>query len=387
MALASGPLVGIRVIEMVGIGPIPHIGMWFSDMGAEVIRIDRFTNASSYGANPGDVPGRGRRSIAIDLKHSEGVETLLNLIETADLLVEGMRPGVMEKLGLGPDTCLARNPKLVYGRVTGWGQEGPLSQAAGHDINYTSITGALDCVGRPDTGPIPPMNMLGDFAGGALYSSMGMLAALLHAQKTGEGQVVDGAITDGVIHLMSCIHGMQAIGLWDQPRGNNILDGGAPYYDVYECSDGLYVSIGAIEPQFYTLLFEKLDLELEGDLFTQQFDKTQWPQIKARIANKIKTKTRAQWTALLEGTDVCFAPVLNTKEAAQHPHNLYRKSFVERDGVLQSAPTPRFSKTPGAIQGSPIGAGHNTQAVLTDMGLTPDQINELVEKGIVKSSD
>jgi alpha-methylacyl-CoA racemase len=384
MAQSTGPLSGIRVIEMIGIGPVPHIGMWLSDMGADVIRIDRPANASAYGANPGDVPGRGRRSIAVDLKQPEGVETVLKLLETADIIFEGMRPGVMEKLGLGPDACLQRNPKIVYGRVTGWGQEGPLSQAAGHDINYIGITGALDSVGREETGPIPPMNLFGDFAGGALYTAMGIMAALVHALRTGEGQVVDGAITDGVIHLMSCIHGLKAVGMWDKPRGGNILDGGAPYYDVFQCSDGLYIGLGAIEPQFYTLMLEKLELEIVDDVFTEQFDKSKWPAIKARIAARVKTRTRQQWTDIMEGTDVCFAPVLSMDEAPQHAHNVARGSFVNIDGVVQSAPAPRFSKTPGAIQGPPIAAGNNTRDVLEDMGLTTEQIEQLIAQGIVK---
>lgn len=381
---AVGPLSGLRVIEMASIGPVPHMGMVLSDLGADVIRLDRMHNASAYGANPGDITGRGRRSVALNLKTSEGVDAALQLLDTADVLIEGMRPGVMEKLGLGPDVCCERNPRLVYGRVSGWGQEGPLAQTAGHDINYIAITGLLAAVGRRDGEPVPPLNMMGDFAGGALYGLIGVLAALLERQHSGLGQVVDAAISDGVFSLLSCIHGLKAVNFWDLQRESNILDGGAHYYSVYQCKDGHYISLGAIEPQFYKLLHEMLELPFDDAMYMEQLDKTQWPKLKQKFAKIFKTRTRQQWCELLEGTDVCFAPVLDMDEAAHHPHNIARANLIERDGVLQSAPAPRFSRTPGSIQGSPVDAGANSDEILAEMGLTVQQISDLRQQGIVK---
>lgn len=381
---AVGPLSGLRVIEMASIGPVPHMGMVLSDLGADVIRLDRMHNASAYGANPGDITGRGRRSVALNLKTSEGVDAALQLLDTADVLIEGMRPGVMEKLGLGPDVCCERNPRLVYGRVSGWGQEGPLAQTAGHDINYIAITGLLAAVGRRDGEPVPPLNMMGDFAGGALYGLIGVLAALLERQHSGLGQVVDAAISDGVFSLLSCIHGLKAVNFWDLQRESNILDGGAHYYSVYQCKDGHYISLGAIEPQFYKLLHEMLELPFDEAMYMEQLDKTQWPKLKQKFARIFKTRTRQQWCELLEGTDVCFAPVLDMDEAAHHPHNIARANLIERDGVLQSAPAPRFSRTPGSIQGSPVDAGANSDEILAEMGLTVQQISDLRQQGIVK---
>lgn len=366
---ASGPLAGVRVIEMAGIGPGPFACMLLSDMGAEVIRVDRAGGVMSMGDNPGDVMGRGRQSIAVDLKKPEGVDTVLKLIETADVVIEGFRPGVMEKLGLSPEVCLARNEALVFGRMTGWGQYGPLSQAAGHDINYLAITGALDAIGRKDTGPVVPLNLVGDLGGGAMYLVMGVLAALLSAKQTGKGQVVDAAITDGVISLMSCMHGFKAMGMWDVDRESNVLDGAAHYYDVYECADGHYISVGSIEPQFYALLIEKLGADLEAGDFMAQFDKSAWSENKIKIAAAFKTKTRDQWCEIMEGSDVCFGPVLDMNEAPGHPHNKARASFVEVDGVIQAAPAPRFSKTPGAIQGAPVAVGADTDEIINALGL------------------
>ena len=365
----SGPLTGVRVIEMAGIGPGPFACMLLSDMGAEVIRVDRSSGGMSMGANPGDVMGRGRKSIAVDLKNPEGVETVLKLVETADIIIEGFRPGVMEKLGLGPDVCHSRNEKLVFGRMTGWGQEGPLSQAAGHDINYIAITGALDSIGRKDTGPIAPLNLVGDFGGGSMYLVMGVLAALFSAQQNGKGQVVDAAITDGAISLMSCMQGFKAMGMWDVGRESNMLDGAAHYYDVYECADGKYISVGSIEPQFYALLVEKSGADLEAGDFMAQFDKPTWPENKAKVAAAFKTKTREQWCEIMEGTDVCFGPVLDMDEAPEHPHNKARGSFVEIDGVVQAAPAPRFSGTPSEIQGKPVAVGANTEEIVESLGL------------------
>lgn len=369
-----GPLSGVRVIEMAGIGPVPFACMLLSDMGAEVIRVDRAGGGNSMGANSADVLNRGRKSIAVDLKNPQGVETVLKLVESADILVEGFRPGVMEKLGLGPSVCLQRNAQLIFGRMTGWGQDGPLAQAAGHDINYIAITGALDAIGRSDSGPVPPLNLLGDFGGGSMYLVMGVLAAYIHAQASGKGQVVDSAITDGTISLMSFVHGFAALGMWDYQREHNMTDGGAHYYDTYQCSDGEYVSIGSIEPQFYARLIKLTGLDLDPADFMAQFDKASWPENKKKVAALFKTKTRQQWCDLLEGTDVCFGPVLNTQQAKDHPHNVARNSFVEIDGVLQSAPAPRFSETPGAIQGAPVSVGANTTEIVAELGLDIDAL-------------
>ncbi|WP_101760463.1 CaiB/BaiF CoA-transferase family protein [Oceanicoccus sp. KOV_DT_Chl] len=382
--MSSGPLAGVRVVEMAGIGPGPFACMLLSDMGAEVIRVDRASGGNVMGASPADVMNRGRKSVAVDLKKPEGVAAVLKLIETADILIEGFRPGVMEKLGLGPEVCHARNDKLVYGRMTGWGQDGPLSQAAGHDINYIAITGALDTIGREDGGPIPPLNLLGDFGGGSMYLVMGVLAAYIHIKNGGKGQVIDTAITDGTISLMSFIHGFHSMGMWDYQRQNNMTDGGAHYYDTYETADGLYISIGSIEPQFYRLLIELTGIDLDPGDFMAQFDKTTWKANKSKVAAMFKTKTRAEWDALLEGTDVCYGPVLTVPEATQHPHNVARKNFVEVGGVLQSAPAPRFSGTPAAIQGAPVAVGNDTTAILAALGL---DVEALVAAGAVAQAE
>lgn len=378
----SGPLSGLRVVEMAGIGPGPFACMLLSDMGAEVVRVDRTAGGNSMGANPADVMGRGRHSIAVNLKDPQGVDAVLALVETADILIEGFRPGVMERLGLGPDVCMARNAALVYGRMTGWGQDGPLANAAGHDINYIGITGALDAIGRSDSGPVPPLNLLGDFGGGSMYLCLGVLAALWESKKSGRGQVVDAAITDGVISLLSCIHGFQAMGMWDPAtRQNNMLDGGAHYYDTYECADGNYICIGSIEPQFYAQLAEALKLDLGEPGFSQQFDKQAWEKYKPQVAAAFKSRTRDQWCALMEGTDICFAPVLDIQEATNHPHNVARKSFVDVAGVTQSAPAPRFSRTPGAVQRPPVASGADTRAVMLSCGLDDAAIDALLASG------
>jgi alpha-methylacyl-CoA racemase len=376
-----GPLQGYRVIEMAGIGPGPFACMLLADMGAEVIRVDRI--GGGMGGNPADFVSRGRQSIALNLKAPEGVEVVLKLLASADVLIEGFRPGVMEKLGLGPEVCQARNPKLVYGRMTGWGQQGPLAQAAGHDINYIAITGALDAIGRADSGPVPPLNLLGDYGGGALYLVSGVLAALLEAQRSGRGQVVDAAISDGVISLMSAIYSFQAMGMWEAGRQRNMLDGGAHYYDTYECADGNYVSIGAIEPQFYALLADKLDIDIGPADFSQQLDKSRWPELKARIAERLKHKTRDEWCAIMEGTDVCFAPVLDMREAPGYAHNRARRSFVERDGVTQAAPAPRFSRSAGELPRAPVAAGADSPVILEQLGYDAAAQAKLKEAGIV----
>lgn len=342
----SGPLAGVRIVEFEGIGPGPFCGMLLSDLGADVIRIDGPRSRSGGGAR--DVTGRGRRSISLDLKNPDDIETCLKLIEKADALIEGYRPGVMERLGLGPDVVHARNPKLVYGRMTGWGQFGPLAHAAGHDLNYIALTGALWATGREGQPPAPPLNLIGDYGGGALYLAFGLLAGVIHARASGEGQVVDVAMTDGAASLTSMFWGMRASGIWRDQRDANLLDGGAHFYDCYETSDGKWVSIGSIEPQFYALLLQKAGIE--DPAFQNQMDPRGWKELSARIADVFRTKTRDEWTALMEGTDVCFAPVLDWNEAAAHPHNVARETFVEVEGVMQPAPAPRFSKTPGAIR-------------------------------------
>lgn len=368
-----GPLQGIKVIELAGIGPGPFCGMLLSDMGAEVIRIER---KGARGGSKYDVLSRGRKSVAVDLKKPEGVETVLKLIESADVLQEGFRPGVTERLGLGPDVCLARNPKLVYGRMTGWGQYGPMAQAAGHDINYISLTGALHSVGTTDK-PVAPLNLVGDFGGGALYLAMGMLAAVISAQKTGKGQVVDVAMTDGASSLMSMMYGMTASGAWDgENRRSNMLDGAAHFYDTYETSDGKWISLGSIEPQFYSLLREKAGLDDAG--FDDQMNKAKWPELKAKVAETFKTKTRDQWDEIMSGTDVCYGPVLSLSEAPNHPHNIARKTFVEIDGVVQPNVAPRFSETQSEIQSPPCdNIGRDTESVLADNGFSADEISTL----------
>src|SRR5262245_6110217 len=347
-----GPLAGVKVIEFAGIGPGPFCAMLLSDMGAEVVRIDR---KGGRGANKFDITSRGRRSIALDLKKPEAVETALRLIGKADALLEGFRPGVMEKLGLGPDVALKRNPKIVYGRMTGWGQTGPLSQAAGQDINDIALTGALHAIGRKGENPVPPLNLVGDFGGGALYLAFGMACALFEARGSGKGQVIDCAMTDGAASLMSMFYGFKASGMWSDNKGENLLDGGAHFYDTYETSDGKYVSIGSIEPQFYTLLLEKAGISDQE--FEHQMDRAKWPSLKEKIAKVIKTKTRVQWDALMENTDVCYAPVLSLAEAPEHPHNVARETFIKIEGVTQPAPAPRFSRTKPEVQGPPPGAG------------------------------
>ena len=363
--MGQGPLSHLRFVEFAGIGPGPFCGMLLSDLGADVVRIDRA--GAGGGGHAADVTGRGRRSVALDLKSEEGVETALRLIEKADGLIEGFRPGVMERLGLGPDVALARNPKLVYGRMTGWGQTGPLSHAAGHDLNYIALTGALGAMGRDGERPYPPLNLIGDYGGGALYLAFGLCAAILSARETGEGQVIDCAMTDGAASLASMFYGMRASGIWTDNREDNLLDGGAHFYDTYECADGLYVSIGSIEPQFYAILLEKAGLD--DPAFAAQMDRSKWPDLKAKIMEVIKTKTRDEWCEIMEGTDICFAPVLSLAEAPSHAHNQARETFVEFEGVVQPAPAPRFSKTPGAIQRRSPKAGEHDSEVLADWGI------------------
>jgi alpha-methylacyl-CoA racemase len=345
-----GVLSGYRVIELAGIGPGPMCAMLLSDMGADVLRIDRMADAGLGIAmdQKYSLLNRGRRSVAFDLKKPEAIEAVMKLVEKADALIEGFRPGVTERLGLGPDHCLKRNPRLIYGRMTGWGQEGPLAHAAGHDINYIALSGALHSFGRKGDVPVPPLNLVGDFGGGALYLALGVVAGLLEAQKSGKGQVVDAAMCDGAASLMSMFFDMMAAGRWIEGRESNFLDGGAHFYGVYECACGNFVSIGSIESQFYALLRQHAGLTDAG--FDAQMDRKSWPALKQTLIDVFKTKTREEWCKLMEGTDVCFAPVLTMAEAPKHPHMAARKIFVNRHGVTQPAPAPRFSRTPSAIR-------------------------------------
>jgi len=372
-----GPLDGVRVIEIAGIGPGPFCAMMLSDMGADVLRVDRPQNVR--GGDPGrasnDLLNRGRRNVAVDLKSPRGVETVLRLVERADALIEGFRPGVMERLGLGPDACLAANPRLVYGRMTGWGQDGPLARAAGHDINYIALAGALDPIGRRGEAPVPPLNLVGDFGGGGMLLAFGLVCALLEAQRSGEGQVVDAAMVDGAAALMAMFHGMRQMGFWSDERGANLLDTGAHFYEVYETSDGKHVSIGSIEPQFYAQLLEKTGLA--GETLPHQMDRAHWPELKRRLAEVFRTKTRDEWCAIMEGSDVCFAPVLSLAEAPEHPHVKARSTFVEVAGALQPAPAPRFSRTPCRIARPPAHAGQHTDEALRDWGFSDEELEGL----------
>jgi alpha-methylacyl-CoA racemase len=380
----SGPLEGYRIIEIAGIGPGPFAAMLLADMGADVIRIDRAQSVRQPvpATAARDVSLRGRRSVALDLKHPDGVATLLDLVEHADALIEGFRPGVMERLGVGPDECLGRNPKLVFGRMTGWGQEGPYAAWAGHDINYISLAGALAHIGRAGEAPVPPLNLVGDFGGGGMFLAYGVVCGLLEAQRSGQGQVVDAAMVDGAATLMTMFWSMSQAGIWSEERGANLLDTGSHFYDVYRCADGEYVSIGSIEPQFYAELMRITGLEGDEE-FAAQMDKQRWPALKARIAEVFATKTRDEWCALMEHTDVCFAPVLTMSEAAAHPHNVARSTFVEVGGLTQPAPAPRFSRTTVEISRPPAHAGQHTREVLEEWGIPKDRLDALVESGAV----
>lgn len=379
----SGPLVGYKVIEMAGIGPNPMCAMMLADMGAEVIRVDRVVESGlGIPMEPKfSLLDRSRCSIAVDLKQPEGVALVLDLVEQADALIEGFRPGVMERLGVGPVECLARNPKLVFGRVTGWGQEGPLAKAAGHDINYISLVGASYAIGRPGAPPPPPLNLVGDFGGGAVYLALGVLAALLEAKTSGQGQVVDAAMVDGAASLMTATYGMHAAGVMSDNRGANILDGGAHFYDTYETSDGEFISIASIEAKFYDELMERTGFSDPEQAAHR--DQTQWADHSKKMAAMFKSKTRAEWCEILEGTDVCFAPVLSITEAPKHPHNVAREAFVECDGVIHPAPAPRFSRTPSKIQKPASAPGADTDAVLERWGFSADSIQAWKADGVV----
>lgn len=371
----SGPLAGIKIIEMAGLGPAPFCGMLLSDLGAQVIRIERPGAFDVLGraGSKFDVLSRGRHSLPIDLRKPGAAAALLALIARADGLIEGFRPGVMERMGLGPEVCLGRNERLVYGRMTGWGQDGPLAQAAGHDINYIALSGVLNAIGEHDGPPAIPLNLIGDFGGGGMLLALGMVSGLLEAARSGRGQVIDAAMTDGAALLSAPFWGLKAAGMWNNARGTNLLDGGAHFYNVYACADDEYISIGSIEPQFYALLREKLDLR--DPEFDAQMDAGQWPELKKKLAEIFRQRTREQWCALLEGTDVCFAPVLNWDEAPRHPHNLARGTFIDVEGVTQPAPAPRFSRTPaGVARGTAVETGSE---VLREWGLDDAAIGEL----------
>ncbi len=378
-----GPLAGVKIVEIAGIGPGPFCAMMLADMGADVIRVDRAGNVrgGDPAVPPGDLINRGRRSIGVDLKTPEGVETVLRLVEKSDGLIEGFRPGVAERLGIGPDECLARNPAVVFGRMTGWGQEGPYASTAGHDINYISLAGALESMGRRGEAPVPPLNLVGDFGGGGMYLAFGMVCAILEARGSGKGQVVDAAMVDGAASLMTFFHGFRAMGIWNDERGTNMLDTGAHYYDVYECSDGKYVSIGSIEPQFYAELREKLGLD--DPKWDAQMSRSEWPGFKEELAAIFKTKTREEWCELIEGSDVCFAPVLSMAEAPEHPHNVARGTFTEVAGITQPRPAPRFSRTDSSIERPPPHAGQHTDEVLADIGFAADELTALRESGAI----
>ncbi|MFI5975492.1 CaiB/BaiF CoA transferase family protein [Streptomyces sp. NPDC051452] len=368
----TGPLHGVRVVELAGIGPGPFAAMLLADLGADVVRVDR-PGGPGLAIDPAyDVTNRNKRSVVIDLKAPYGPARVLDLVERADILIEGNRPGVAERLGVGPEECHARNPRLVYGRITGWGQDGPLAPRAGHDVAYIALTGTLGMIGRPDEPPAVPANLLGDYAGGSLYLVVGVLAALHHARATGTGQVVDAAIVDGTAHLSAMIHGMLAAGGWQDRRGANLFDGGCPYYGTYETADGGYMAVGALERQFYEEFLRLLGLD---DLAPARGDRTRWGEVRERVAARFKSRTRAEWTAVFEGSDACVAPVLSLREAPHHPHLAARGTFTDHAGITQPAPAPRFSATPTAVRTGPARPGADTEAVARDWGI-PDRVND-----------
>ncbi len=380
----SGPLEGIRIVELAGLGPAPFAGMMLADAGADVVRVDRFDRATyPPRTDPHvDLLNRGRRSVAVDLKRSEGVEVVLRLAAAADGLMEGFRPGVAERLGIGPDACLARNPRLAYGRMTGWGQGGPMAPAAGHDIDYIALAGALEPIGRAGDRPVPPLNLVGDFGGGGMLLAFGLVAAMLSARTTGKGQVVDAAMVDGAAALMTMTYTLRAAGVWSDERGTNLLDTGAPFYEVYETSDGGFMAVGAIEPQFYAELLDRLGLADAG--LPDQNDRARWPEMKERFAARFATRTRAEWEEVFAGSDACVAPVLSPAEAPDHPHNRARSTFTEVAGVVQPAPAPRFLSTPGEIRRPPPNPGQHGDDALADWGFAAVEIEQLRREGAIR---
>ena len=376
----SGPLNGFKIIEFAGLGPAPFAGMMLSDMGAEILRIDRMSSKSTEnsGDDNFDILSRGRQTLTIDLKKPDGALLALKMIEKADALIEGFRPGVMEKLGLGPEKCLKKNPKLVYGRMTGWGQEGPLSKFAGHDINYLSLTGALHSIGRKGSNPTPPLNLVGDFGGGGMFLAFGIVCALIEASKSDKGQVVDAEMVDGVASLMAMGHGLLSTDILEDKPASNFLDTGSHYYDTYECSDGKYVAVGAIEPKFYNSLVEVLGLNKISEE-KEQMDKSRWPELKKKFSSVFLTKTRGEWCKIMKDKDVCFSPVLSITEAYEHPHNKARKLFLKNGKRIEPAPAPRFSRTPGSINRDLSGSNAETSKLLFDWGLNEQEIRELLK--------
>jgi len=377
----NGPLSGVKVLELAGVGPGPFCGMMLADMGADVLRVDR-SQASDLGlpVDPKyDIISRGRRSIALDLKQPESIQTVLDLAAKADVLIEGFRPGVTERLGLGPDACFARNPRLIYGRITGWGQDGPLAHAAGHDLNYIALTGALHAIGCEGDAPVPPLNLVGDFGGGGMYLAFGIACALYEARASGKGQVIDAAMTEGAASLMGMFYGHLAAGKWEDRRGVNAIDGGAPWYGVYETADAKHVAIGSIEGRFFAELLKRLGLDPRA--LPGQHDRKRWPELRAAFATVFKGKTRDDWCREMEGSDVCFAPVLSLIEAPKHPHNQARGAFVEVDGVTQPAPAPRYSRTPGAIPRGVPQRGEGGAKALAEWGFSMSEIEHFRARG------
>jgi alpha-methylacyl-CoA racemase len=380
----SGPLEGVKIVELAGIGPAPFAGMMLADAGADIIRVDRSDRATFPPADGPhvDLLNRGRRSVAVDLKHHDGIALVLRLVEQADGLMEGFRPGVAERLGCGPDVCLGRNPKLVYGRMTGYGQSGPMAQAAGHDIDYIALAGALEPLGRAGERPMPPLNLVGDFGGGGMLLAFGMCAAIISARQTGVGQVIDAAMVDGAASLMTMTYTLRQSGFWRDERGTNLLDTGAHFYEVYETSDGGFMAVGAIEPQFYAELLRLLGLE--GEELPRQGDRDSWPAMKQRFTELFAAKTRSEWESVFEGSDACVTPVLPPSEAPSHPHNQFRQTFTEVAGVVQPSPSPRFEGTPGAIRRPPPHPGQHGDEALAEWGLDSAEINQLRKSGAIR---
>ena len=373
-----GPLKDIKVIEMAGIGPAPFCGMILADMGAEVISVERITAAGR--GSSADIASRGKKSIAVDIRKPEGQEIIKKLIDSADVLIEGFRPGVMEKNNLGPDALLNINPKLIYGRMTGWGQTGPLANAAGHDINYIALSGVLGAIGKKESPPPPPLNLIGDFGGGGMLLALGVCAALNTVNKEGKGQIIDAAMTEGSALLMSMMYGMLSSGIWTDSRDSNLLDGAAHFYGCYECKDGKFVSIGSIEPQFYALLREKMNID--EDIFDNQMDKTSWSALRENLEIRFKEKTRDEWCEIMEGTDICFAPVLSMNEAIKHDHNIERNSFFNMDNVIQPSPAPKFSYSKSEVSHPPVKVGTHTKEIMSSLGLD-EEVIEYVSKEII----
>jgi len=380
--VSSGPLVGVRIVEIASIGPGPFAAMMLADAGAEVVRVDRPQQATQGGLDPTlDLLNRGRRSIAVDLKAPGASEVVLKLVDRADVLIEGFRPGVAERLGIGPEVCLERNPRLVYGRMTGYGQDGPLSRSAGHDIDYIALAGALYPIGRAGEIPVPPLNFVADFGGGGMLMAFGIVSALLSAARTGEGQVVDAAMVDGAALLTTMLHGLYAGGMWRDERGSNLLDTGAPFYEVYETKDEQFIAVGALEPQFYEELLSIIGLSSED--LPPQGDMDSWPRMKQMLAEVFKTKSRDEWCSLSADRDACIAPVLSPLEAPRHPHNQARGTYVQKDGLIQPAPAPRFSSTPSTLGLPPPAPGEHTEDILLEVGYSRSEIEELRSKGVV----